>query len=121
VKVGTVVITPPFAPGNAGPWICAAVVVPIKPEKSNSTWSVLATLSNVINPVPVPGEALGVTTYSPERSVEILIIVAVAIPGSTVSPKIILIRSFESFMSSTPPRSIKLPVFLQSSSQLATY
>src|SRR5205807_976039 len=69
-NVGTVVATPSFwlVPGIVWQqWMCAAVVIDVKPVNIALTCRVWATGSSTIVATPVPGEVVGGFSFAPER------------------------------------------------------
>src|SRR5574340_1212075 len=78
--------------------MCAAVVVPSKPENVASTRMVLSTSSIVIVARPVPGEALGGASFGPLRLAVYWMIVAWANDVATSIVAAITGTSNECFM-----------------------
>src|SRR5260370_3538267 len=66
-NAGTVVATPAFVPSGAQQWMCAALVIDVKPLNVAFTCSVWAVESSTTVARPVPGEGTGGTSFAPVR------------------------------------------------------
>jgi hypothetical protein len=101
-KVGVVVATPAVPDDGTAvqQWICAAVVVPSKPENVTSTFIVLDTSSIVTTAMPVPGDAFAGDSLAPFRSATYLMIVAWANGAATNSDAVMARKNSERFIAS---------------------